>query len=117
MLALRFQEDPTDIRVKYPDFEKFYGRSTNWIDRFLSIDTFHKVRSAFGGVAIYTAKEIFDLSDKYKYDLYYDKNMPPFTCEHITLCDRLKNDILINPNIYYHNNFNLLQDNLYLTLF
>lgn len=102
--ALRFIQDPTFIEDIYPDFSLWYGRTTQWLHTRYTFTTAFKVRSAFGGVSVYHAPEIIDLTNKYS-NIYDLSDYPPHTCEHISLCDKLQNNILVIPDIKYHNTF------------
>lgn len=105
-LALRFDNDPINIQEKYKNFSKFYGKSEHWLDNLYLINDWIKVKSAFGGISIYHMKEIMDIFERYN-NLYDVENLPEYTAEHISLNLRLKNSILINPNIKYTNSVNI----------
>lgn len=104
-LALRFHNDPIGIKEKFTKFDEFYGHSEHWLDKLHIINEYLDVKSAFGGLCIYKGPEIVNLLKTG--DLYNISNMPEYTAEHIPLNLRLKNKILINPNIKYTNSINL----------
>jgi hypothetical protein len=105
-LALRSIADPVDIKDNYKNFDIFYGKSEKWIDQLLTINDWEKVKSAFGGVAIYKMPEILDIFYTYG-NLYNIRELPQYTAEHIALNLKLDKDILINPNIRYTNSTNI----------
>jgi len=112
-LALRFHDDPINIKEKFIEFDKFYGTTEHWVDELHIIDHWLDVKSAFGGVSIYKAEEIIELINSNQ-NIYDITNFPEYTAEHIALNLKLKNKILINPYIKY-NTINNLEERMYNT--
>lgn len=105
-LALRFLDDPIDIKKKFSKFNEYYGHSEHWLNNLFIFNYWTKVRSAFGGISIYRMKELLEIYNKYGI-LYDIKNLPEFSAEHIGLNLKLQNNILINPDIRYTNSINI----------
>lgn len=99
VLALRLLDQELNIRDIYPYFDKYYGVSELWADKYF-INDWQQVRSAFGGLTIYKMPELVEIIKSG--DCLYDLNSyPEYTCEHITLANKLAGKKLINPNIKY----------------
>jgi len=105
-LALRFLDDPIDIQKKFTKFDEHYGKTQNWFDTLYIINDWVKVKCAFGGISIYHMDEILSLVKEHG-SIYDVSKYPKFTAEHIALNLKLKNSILINPNIKYTNSANI----------
>lgn len=99
-LALRLLDDNDDINDLYPNFMKYYGINHEWIDRLYTFQDYVQVKYAFGGLAIYKFNELIDIYNKFSqmYDIYPEI---PSLCEHITLAQKLSNNIYIDSNIYF----------------
>lgn len=106
-LALRFPNDPIDIKSIYKNFDKFYGKDHNWIDTLYIFNDFVEVDSAFGGLTIYHANEIADVITN-NTSPYSCLSLPDGTCEHIPLSLSLKNKKYINSNIKIPNKETLI---------
>lgn len=97
--ALRLLNEPDNIQELYPKYNQYFGKSVKWITKVYSIDTWTKVKSAWGGMMLFPRK-IF------KQDYLYDINIDPNECEHINLCKKFQN-IYINPNLTFVQDYNL----------
>lgn len=100
-LALRIKNDPIDISLIHNNFNLFYGKNHKWIKYFRIINNWLEVDSAFGSISIYKMNELLDIYKKHGY-LYNTYNFPPYTCEHVSLNQKLKNSILISPLIKFN---------------
>jgi hypothetical protein len=89
--ALRFQEDSDSIIKCYPNFNKFYGKTSTWVDKLYMFKSWYRVRCGFGGAML--IKGHLDI----KWDI---DNMMREDCEHLSLCNMYKN-IFINPYFTY----------------
>lgn len=105
-LALRFLDDPIDIKEKFSNFDKYYGKSELWMENLFIINDWLNVKSAFGGISIYHMKELLNIHKEFE-TLYDMKKLPKFTAEHIALNLKLNNNILINPNLKYNNSISI----------
>lgn len=110
-LALRLLDDPVDITKVYPHFNQFYGKNFNWCNRAHIFDNFVEVQSAFGSLTIYNAKELIGLVST-NTDVYNVNDLPPCTCEHISLDLKFKNKHYINSNMKISTNESI-EGNLY----
>lgn len=101
-LSLRLLNENYDITTIHPDFEKFYGKAFDWLNRYMVFRDWMKVRCAFGGLSVYKMNELIDIKNKYG-QLYDLSSYPKHTVEHISLNDKLSQAILINPSVKYSN--------------
>jgi hypothetical protein len=106
VLALRLKDQPIDISQIYPHFTTFYGKNHKWNNQSYILNNFVEVKSAFGGLTIYDAKEISKLCKK-NCEMYNMESFPDCTCEHISLDLKLKNKHYINSKMKLPSNGSL----------
>lgn len=99
-LSLRFIGQSNYIEDIYPDFNRYYGINTNWINQFYAFTDYVEVQSAFGGICIYHYNELINIYNTYK-ELYTVHKEYTSLCEHITLSHRLQHPQFIDSNIYF----------------
>lgn len=96
--ALRFLDDPDDIREMYPGFERHYGKTWEWNDRLFVFDSWTRVRSAFGGACIIRKSSLDATDDGTNGRGWWDESVPPHECEHLSLC-RAFDRVYVNPHL------------------
>ena len=99
IFALRLLNEPDNIRDIYSGFDNGYGKSSSWI-KLYNFETWFEVKSAFGGLTIYKMPELVSILERDSF-LYNIEGYPEYTCEHVTLANKLAGKKLINPNIKY----------------
>jgi hypothetical protein len=110
-LALRQLGESDNIIDLYPDFKKYYGLSPAWLNKLYIFNNLVEVKSAFGGIGIFKMPEILDLMSQY-HNLFDISNLPEGTCEHIALCNKLKNSKFIYGDLN-HNTSSSIENQLF----
>lgn len=99
--ALRLLQDPIDVRELYPDFDRYYGWSTLWMDKFHVFDGWTKVRSGFGDMCLINMSTLLELHDKLAGEICKVDDSNPHTCELISMCDTIGGNVWISPYLVY----------------
>lgn len=98
--ALRLDDDPDDTSVLYPNFFKYYGKTSDWLDKVYVFDGFTKVKSGFGDVCIFKAASLWSALDANGGDLCDVNEATPHVCELVSMCKRFEN-VWVTPLIAY----------------
>lgn len=97
--ALRLPGEPDDIREIYPGFEKYYGKSSAWLDKLYAFEGWTRVKSGYGDTCIFRSSSLLDVLNTHEElcDVRYDL---PHVCELVSMCKKFQN-VWVSPMLRY----------------
>ena len=96
--ALRLLNEPDDIRKIYPNFDRYYGKNSLWLNRLHMFDDWTQVKSGFGDICLIKMDALRSLPFT---TLCQVNENEPHICELISMCTRIPGSIFVSPYLTY----------------
>lgn len=99
--ALRLLGESDEITKVYPDFYKYYGMSSQWLDKIYIFDEWTRVKSGFGDMCIINMPDLLELIEYTNGEICKVDWENNHICELISMCNNINGDVWVSPYITY----------------